>query len=121
MGILLASEHQKSTFHLIFQSSDKKITHNTLIINALYTPPINQCTQNCIFVYIQQKHVHKINTWRSMWKKLGHLVRQPAGYKAYIPLPFPPQESLELSTSGKDPTGYAMPRKARRSQSPSSR
>ena len=42
MGILLASEHQKSTFHLIFQSSDKKITHNTLIINVLYTPPINR-------------------------------------------------------------------------------
>lgn len=34
-----------------------------------------------------------------MWKKLGHLVQQPAGYKAYIPLPFPPQEPLELSSA----------------------
>ncbi len=32
-----------------------------------------------------------------MWKKLGHLVQQPTGYKAFIPLPFPIQEPLQLS------------------------
>jgi Fic family protein len=32
-----------------------------------------------------------------MWKKIGHLVLQPTGYKAFIPLPFPIEEPLSLS------------------------
>ncbi len=31
-----------------------------------------------------------------MWSRLGHLVQQPTGYKAFIPLPFPPERSLSL-------------------------
>jgi cell filamentation protein, protein adenylyltransferase len=29
-----------------------------------------------------------------MWKRIGHLVQQPNGFKAFIPLPFPVQERL---------------------------
>ncbi|MBP7074196.1 MAG: Fic family protein [Rhabdochlamydiaceae bacterium] len=32
-----------------------------------------------------------------MWKKLGHLVQQSQGYKAFIPLSFPIPEPLDLS------------------------
>ncbi|MBS0654767.1 MAG: Fic family protein, partial [Verrucomicrobia bacterium] len=32
-----------------------------------------------------------------MWEKVGHLVQQPQGYKAFIPLPFPPQKFLTLA------------------------
>lgn len=32
-----------------------------------------------------------------MWKQIGHTVQQPTGYKAFIPLSFPPKEPLVLS------------------------
>ena len=32
-----------------------------------------------------------------MWKKLGHSVRQPSGYNAFIPLSFPPEKEFALS------------------------
>jgi len=32
-----------------------------------------------------------------MWNKIGHLRQQPSGYKAFIPLPFPPEETILLS------------------------
>lgn len=34
-----------------------------------------------------------------MWKRIGRLVQQPAGYKAFIPLPFPIQEPMSLTPS----------------------
>jgi Fic family protein len=34
-----------------------------------------------------------------MWKQLGHLVQQPQGYKAFIPVPFPVKEPLLLPPS----------------------
>lgn len=43
-----------------------------------------------------------------MWKRLGHLVQQPTGYKAFIPLPFPIQEPLILSPRLEVMHGEAM-------------
>src|SRR5579872_3432649 len=33
-----------------------------------------------------------------MWKEIGHLVKQPEGFKAFIPLPFPIKDPLILSS-----------------------
>src|ERR1700733_11755587 len=43
-----------------------------------------------------------------MWKKPGHLVQQPGNYKAFIPLPFPIQEPLVLSSRLEIKLGEAM-------------
>lgn len=43
-----------------------------------------------------------------MWQKIGNFVQQPNGYKAFIPLPFPPKESLSLSASLEIKLGEAM-------------
>ncbi len=60
------------------------------------------------FVYIQWQDVYKNKYWHSMWKKLGHLVQQSSGYKAFIPLPFPIQEPLILSPRLQALHGEAM-------------
>ncbi len=43
-----------------------------------------------------------------MWNKLGHIIQQPTGYKAFIPLPFPPIESLKLTPELEVKVGQAM-------------
>src|SRR5262245_25698419 len=43
-----------------------------------------------------------------MWNQLGHFVLQPQGYKAFIPLPFPLKEPLELPPSIENLHGEAM-------------
>jgi Fic family protein len=43
-----------------------------------------------------------------MWKRIGHLVQQPNGYKAFIPLPFPIGEPLSLSSRIEVMHGEAM-------------
>lgn len=43
-----------------------------------------------------------------MWLKIGNLVQQPTGYKAFVPLPFPPKESLVLSSQLEAVHGEAM-------------
>jgi Fic family protein len=43
-----------------------------------------------------------------MWNRVGHLVTQPSGYKAFIPLPFPIQEPLVLSSRQQISHGEAM-------------
>lgn len=43
-----------------------------------------------------------------MWQRLGHLVQQPNGYKAFIPLPFPPPEPLHLPLRLEIKHGEAM-------------
>ena len=43
-----------------------------------------------------------------MWKKIGNLVIQPQGYKAFIPLPFPSPEELVLSPRQQLRHGEAM-------------
>jgi len=43
-----------------------------------------------------------------MWQRLGHLVQQSHGYKAFIPLPFPLQEPLILSPQLEIKHGEAM-------------
>lgn len=43
-----------------------------------------------------------------MWQRIGHLVHQPGGYKAFIPLPFPPQQSLPLPPNLELKHGEAM-------------
>jgi Fic family protein len=43
-----------------------------------------------------------------MWQKLGHLVEQPQGFKAFIPLDFPPQKFYQLSPSLEIKHGEAM-------------
>jgi Fic family protein len=53
--------------------------------------------KNGIFVYIH-----------NMWKKLGNIVLQPKGYKAFIPLSFPIPEPLHLSPRLENLYGEAM-------------
>jgi Fic family protein len=43
-----------------------------------------------------------------MWHETGHLVNQPEGYKAFIPLPFPISGELRLSSSQQLLHGEAM-------------
>lgn len=43
-----------------------------------------------------------------MWKNIGHLVQQPNGFKAFIPLPFPISEPLILSSYQQVLHGEAM-------------
>ncbi len=43
-----------------------------------------------------------------MWLRIGRLVQQPGGYKAFIPLPFPPTEPLCLSPQLEVKHGEAM-------------
>lgn len=43
-----------------------------------------------------------------MWQRVGRLVQQSNGYKAFIPLPFPPPEPLQLSQSLTVRHGEAM-------------
>lgn len=43
-----------------------------------------------------------------MWQRIGHLVQQPGGYKAFIPLSFPPQKFLNLTQSLQVKHGEAM-------------
>ena len=43
-----------------------------------------------------------------MWQSLGHLVRQPSGYKAFIPRPFPLEEVLVLPRHLEVMQGEAM-------------
>lgn len=43
-----------------------------------------------------------------MWKRLGRLVQQPAGYKAFIPVSFPPDEALMLPARLEVKLGKAM-------------
>lgn len=43
-----------------------------------------------------------------MWQRMGHLVQQAGGYKAFIPLPFPPKEQLVLSPNMARKHGEAM-------------
>jgi Fic family protein len=50
-----------------------------------------------MFCIHSRKDVYKTEKDVHMWKRLGYLVQQPNGYKAFIPLPFPLQEPLTLS------------------------
>jgi Fic family protein len=43
-----------------------------------------------------------------MWQRLGHLVQQPTGYKAFIPLSFPPEPLLLLPPHLEVKHGKAM-------------
>lgn len=43
-----------------------------------------------------------------MWKKLGHQVQQPTGYKAFIPLSFPPTSPLSIPPHLEVKHGKAM-------------
>lgn len=43
-----------------------------------------------------------------MWLRLGHLVQQSTGYKAFIPLPFPPESLLSLPSYLEIKHGKAM-------------
>ncbi|MBI5273449.1 MAG: Fic family protein [Chlamydiales bacterium] len=43
-----------------------------------------------------------------MWRRTGYLVDQPNGYKAFMPLPFPPQKSISLSSKLEIKHGEAM-------------
>lgn len=43
-----------------------------------------------------------------MWSKLGHFVQQPTGYKAFIPLPFPPTSFTSLPAYLEIKHGHAM-------------
>ena len=61
-----------------------------------------------LFVYIDREDVFKILYEWFMWKRIGHLVQQPGGYKAFIPLPFPTQEPLILSPRLQVLNGEAM-------------
>lgn len=45
-------------------------------------------------IYLEERCIQK-NEQR-MWQKLGHQVKQPNEYKAFIPLPFPPEPILLL-------------------------
>lgn len=43
-----------------------------------------------------------------MWQRLGHFVQQPSGYKAFIPLPFPPEPFSALPSHLEAKHGKAM-------------
>lgn len=43
-----------------------------------------------------------------MWNKIGQFVKQPQGFKAFIPFPFPPQEPLDLPPHIEVLNGEAM-------------
>ncbi len=43
-----------------------------------------------------------------MWQKIGHLVQQPGGFKAFIPEPFPPSQDFPLSSHIELKLGEAM-------------
>ena len=45
---------------------------------------------------------------RHMWQRIGHLVEQPGGFKAFIPEPFPPSKELALSPQIEIKLGQAM-------------
>ena len=64
--------------------------------------------KNTLFVYIHERDVHKNKSWQRMWQRIGHLVQQPNGYKAFIPLPFPPKEPFHLSPHLEVRHGEAM-------------
>lgn len=64
--------------------------------------------KNTVFVYISDKDRYKNTSYRVMWQRIGHLVQQPSGYKAFIPLPFPGTEPLKLTASIEVKLGEAM-------------
>lgn len=43
-----------------------------------------------------------------MWQKIGDLVQQKSGFKAFVPIPFPPKEPLVLSPQLQAKHGEAM-------------
>jgi Fic family protein len=64
--------------------------------------------KNIIFGYIQRRDVYKMEKQHRMWKRLGHLVQQSSGYKAFIPLPFPLGDALTLPPTLEVKHGEAM-------------
>jgi Fic family protein len=43
-----------------------------------------------------------------MWQRIGHLIQQPGGFKAFVPTPFPPSQDLLLPPQIEIKLGEAM-------------